>query len=223
MRSRRQSDAWRHELEAATTAPAAQGEARGRIQGRGWPKYLRHTTWSQGIASMPDHTCWICTGSLCMAQPGDRLVVREAVKSPILGRLRDEHIEGELIRVLTSRSIALRTRFDQHYAQRAGRQRHDEKLDEAKNSDCGRLYARWPGGKLLMSGKPATKLSMPPLGQLWTLLILIQGVNRPTTSLVLVSVRKKGTVSTGERSYPFFALAEHATTALVQHPINFGV
>ncbi len=80
---------------------------------------------------------------LCMER-GDRLVVREAVKSPIFGRLRDEHIEGESIRVLTSTSIALRILFDQHDAQRAGRQRHDEKLDEAKNSDCGRLYARWP-------------------------------------------------------------------------------
>ena len=80
---------------------------------------------------------------LCM-ELGDRPVVRETVKSPIFERLRDEYIESESIRILTSTSIVLRILFDRHDRKRAGRQWHDEKLDEAKNSDCGRLWTRWP-------------------------------------------------------------------------------
>jgi hypothetical protein len=80
---------------------------------------------------------------LCM-EIGDRLVVRAAIKSPIFERLREQYIEGETIRILTSSSIALRILFDRHDAKRVGRRRHDENLDEVKSSKCGLLYARWP-------------------------------------------------------------------------------
>ena len=87
---------------------------------------------------------------LCM-ELADRLVVKQAVKSPIFERLRGEHIEGESIRILTSTSIPLRILFDRRNKKRAGGRRHDDwhdkLLDEAKNADCGRLYARWPRKK----------------------------------------------------------------------------
>ena len=55
--------------------------------------------------------------------------------SPIQ-ELQDRFRDGELIRILISSAVALRTLFDRH-----------SQLGPASKKQCGQLWSRWPNGK----------------------------------------------------------------------------
>jgi len=152
---------------------------------------------------------------LCM-ELADRLVVKQAVKSPIFERLRGEHIEGESIRILTSTSIPLRILFDRHNKQQAGRRQHDDwhdkLLDEAKNADCGRLYARWPRKKseVLTLREACNKIIHAT-----TIYRDIAEERDPSHYLPYLYLYGKKDGLDWRAKLSIIAFAEHATTALI--------
>jgi hypothetical protein len=65
---------------------------------------------------------------------GDKHLAEMEEESFTIQTLRGQYVYSELIRILTSTSIALRILFDQH----------EELLGEVSKRPCGRLFSDWP-------------------------------------------------------------------------------